>query len=434
MGSTSRAEPKSRPYSVSSQMSVVSRKPGKRLFVSYRLSGEYEKPWINDPKLKRVRYNNWIMTSFIATGFAVAAVVAFLITKSAISEPLCLIYDDDFKTFRTDIWSHEVQMGGFGTGSFDWTTTDSKNAYVDRTGLHIVPTLTNETTDITNDQIYNGYTLNLTTDGTCTGNTKTQCSIHSNSTTGALIPPVRSARLTTKGKLSIRYGRVEIVAKLPAGDWLWPAIWMMPEDSVYGDWPRSGEIDIMEARGNSVSYSGGRNIFFSTLHWGPSQETDAYWSTQSVRVKKRGAFSDDFHTYGLEWTDKYMYTYYDGRLTQVLYEDFDGSNPLWNRGGFSSKSENNTLFTNPWTGSNSTTGNAPFDQSFYLILNVAVGSRNGWFPDNVGGKPWLDAATNAPWTFWSKADRWLPTWGQGDARGMTIQSVKMWQAGACGAS
>jgi beta-glucanase (GH16 family) len=84
-----------------------------------------------------------------------------------------------------------------------------------------------------------------------------------------MIPPVRSARLTTKGKKSIRYGRVEVVAKLPRGDWLWPAIWMMPEKSAYGEWPRSGEIDIMEARGNVVDYpSGGRDVFTSTLHWG----------------------------------------------------------------------------------------------------------------------------------------------------------------------
>lgn len=46
------------------------------------------------------------------------------------------------------------------------------------------------------------------------------------------------------------FGKVEVVAKMPQGDWLWPAIWMMPENSTYGDWPRSGEIDIAESRGN----------------------------------------------------------------------------------------------------------------------------------------------------------------------------------------
>lgn len=51
--------------------------------------------------------------------------------------------------------------------------------------------------------------------------------------------------------------------------------------------------------------------------------------------------------------------------------------------------------------------------------------------DNKGGKPWLDDATNAQWTFWSDVGTWLPTWGEGDARGMTIRSVKMWERGAC---
>lgn len=89
-----------------------------------------------------------------------------------------------------------------------------------------MPTLTNETTDITNDQLYNGYLLNLTNakDGACTGTSLKSCVSFSNGTGGAMIPPVRSARLSTKGKASIRYGRVEVVAKFPKGDWLWPAI------------------------------------------------------------------------------------------------------------------------------------------------------------------------------------------------------------------
>lgn len=53
--------------------------------------------------------------------------------------------------------------------------------------------------------------------------------------------------------------------------------------------------------------------------------------------------------------------------------------------------------------------------------------------DNMGDKPWIDGATNAQWDFWNAAEQWLPTWGEGDRRGMTVRSVKMWQAGACGA-
>jgi beta-glucanase (GH16 family) len=139
----------------------------------------------------------------------------------------CLILNEKFEKLNPDVWNHEVQVNGFGTGAFDWTTTDSRNSFVDREGLHIVPTLTTDTTPITSDQIFDNFALNLTEaggDGSCTTSRNSDCSIQSNSTTGAIIPPVRSARLNTKGKKSIKYGRIEVEAKLPAGDWLWPAI------------------------------------------------------------------------------------------------------------------------------------------------------------------------------------------------------------------
>jgi len=105
---------------------------------------------------------------------------------------------------------------------FHWTTDDPLNSYISSDGLHIVPTLTLDTTGITPDQLLDGYTLNLTS---CTSTFASDCSVTSNATTSTIINPVRSARLSTKGKKSIKYGRVEVVAKLPAGDWLWPAIW-----------------------------------------------------------------------------------------------------------------------------------------------------------------------------------------------------------------
>jgi len=262
---------------------------GKYHFKSYRLKGEYEQPWKEDPRMKRTRVNNWIIWTFILIGVLVSGYVCFSATKSVGNHPVsqywrpyssssltfvkyCLVYEDTFKTLDPNIWTHEVQIDGFGNGAFDWTTADPKNAYVDAEGLHIVPTLTNETTKFNNDLIYDGGKLNLTKaggDGSCTGTDLVACAITSNSTLGKMIPPVRSARLTTKGKKSIRYGRVEVVAKMPTGDWLWPAIWMFPSDSVYGSWPRSGEIDIMESRGNEPEYGpGGRDVYTSTLHWG----------------------------------------------------------------------------------------------------------------------------------------------------------------------
>ncbi|CAM9810669.1 unnamed protein product, partial [Hapterophycus canaliculatus] len=71
------------------------------------------------------------------------------------------------------------------------------------------------------------------------------CSRASNMASRIPINPVMSARVRTAGTFSFRYGRIEVKAKLPRGDWLWPAIWLLPEQNVYGQWPASGEIDIM---------------------------------------------------------------------------------------------------------------------------------------------------------------------------------------------
>jgi hypothetical protein len=75
--------------------------------------------------------------------------------------------------------------------------------------------------------------------------------------------------------------------------------------------------------------------------------------------------------------------------------------------------------------------NTPFDQKFYLILNVAVGGTNGYFKDGYGNKPWGDASETAPASFWNAENIWLQTWGEGDKRGMTVKSVKMYTEGAC---
>lgn len=90
---------------------------------------------------------------------------------------------------------------------------------------------------------------------------------------GNYINPVRSARLRTAKSFAFKYGRIEIRAKLPRGDWLWPAIWLLPKHNEYGQWPASGEIDIMESRGNNPSYpAGGSDKFGSTLHWGTNYD------------------------------------------------------------------------------------------------------------------------------------------------------------------
>ncbi len=217
---------------------------------------------------------------------------------------------------------------------------------------------------------------------------------------------------------------MEVVASLPAGDWLWPAIWLLPVKDTYGQWPASGEIDIVESRGNNHTYPlGGNNVISSTLHWGPLSTMDAWYGTFAKKQALHTTYAAQYHKFGLEWSEKYLFSYVNSRLLEVLYVPF--SKPLWPQGDFDSSTENGTRIVDPW----SQTGRpaTPFDQPFYLILNVAVGGTNGWFLDGVDGKPWVDESPTAQKEFWDAKEQWYPTWQ--DNGQMRIQSVKMWQQG-----
>ncbi|KAF4543854.1 Glycosyl hydrolase [Lasiodiplodia theobromae] len=407
----------------------------RRKFKSSRLiPGEYdEKPWLQD-KIPKREWERVIFWAGIVLGFVIGGAICFLSWINVMSGEFCLMHEDDFSAGIDDsTWNFEIQRGGFGTGSFEWTTDDPKNIFTDAEGLHIVPTLTTESTNITLDQMYDKYVVNLTTDGTCTHPRLDidSCSIRSNVTAGAIINPVRSARINTKGKKTIQYGKVEVVAKMPKGAWLWPAIWMMPDADVYGAWPRSGEIDIAESRGNYGDfYPDGRDSVISALHWGPLPEADAFYKTSGKHNVRRTDYTEGFHTFGLEWTEDYLFTYLDSRLLQVFFIKFNhGYKRMWDRGGFGEKKINKSALFDPW----SATGraNTPFDQSFYLILNVAVGGTNGFFEDGVANKPWVDASINAPKEFFDARELWRHTWPDSTERGMTVRNVKMWRQGKC---
>lgn len=254
-------------------------------------------------------------------------------------------------------------------------------------------------------------TINLLADGTCTSTQFSDCVAVTNTYPGnaSIVPPTKSGRINTKKAAQIKYGRVEVTARLPQGDWLWPAIWMLPVNNTYGPWPRSGEIDIMESRGNNWTYAqGGNNIVSSALHWGPDPAQDAWWKTNNKRQALHTTYSAGFNTFGLEWSQRYLFTWVNSRLLQVLYTNFD--HPLWDRGAFPEDTPNGTATVDAWTASGH--HNAPFDQPFYLIIDLAVGGTNGWFADGQSGKPWLDQSPNAPKDFWDARAQWYPTWKQ----------------------
>ena len=190
-------------------------------------------------------------------------------------------------------------------------------------------------------------------------------------------------------------------AKLPAGDWLWPAIWLLPRDNEFGNWPASGEIDLMESRGNDASYPAeGNNMFGSTLHFGPDYTQDAYMKAHESYTLPSGSLADDFHVYGLYWDEDQLYTYIDEDSQRVLEVDFT-TQSCWDLGEFPD------YFANPWVNE---PNSAPFNREYYIIMNVAAGGTNGYFPDGVGGKPWTDASPTAVNDFYSAQSTWYQTW------------------------
>ena len=159
-----------------------------------------------------------------------------------------------------------------------------------------------------------------------------------------------SAKLTTQNKGDWTYGRYEIKAKLPKGQGMWPAIWMMPTDyELYSGWPATGEIDIMELLGHDP------DTVYGTLHYGkPWKNTGESYDLPV------GDFSDEYHTFTLDWEPGEFRWYVDG----ILYAK---------QNDWFTKNENEAApYTYP----------APFDRDFFLQLNLAVGGNWPGYPDD----------------------------------------------------
>ena len=153
--------------------------------------------------------------------------------------------------------------------------------------------------------------------------------------------------------------------------------------------------------------------------------------TWGYREQRRKYYNSRYRTFGLEWNDKFLWTYIDSRVSQVISLRF-GKESFWKRGNFPSTITNTTTgeihkLTNPWIQSNANV--APFDQSFYLAISLGVGGIDGFFPDGEGGKPWIDSSGTAMYDFWgAKAKWWDHNWpSDPKERGFAIDSVKMWK-------
>lgn len=246
------------------------------------------KPWRRNPKIMPHR---------------ASLVTLVLILTPAIAQPQWkLVWSDEFEGPDIDSskWTHEVNAWGGGNNELQYYTDRPENSFIENGMLHI--RAIRET--FTGPEGTRQYT---------------------------------SARMVTAEKGDWRYGRFEARAKMPLGQGLWPAIWMLPTDWEYGGWAASGEIDIMEYRGNEP------NIIHGTIHYGGPWPANTYTGDLYVGPD----FSHDFHVFSLEWEEMEMRWYVDDihYATQTSWFTTEAPFP------------------------------APFDQRFHLILNLAVGGN-----------------------------------------------------------
>ena len=169
-----------------------------------------------------------------------------------------------------------------------------------------------------------------------------------------------SARLKTRRRdgtalFTTLYGRVEIRARVPWGKGLWPALWMLPQDDKYGGWAASGEIDLMEIVGEKP------HEVLNSIHFGSVYPKRSLITT--VHALPGGSTVSDWHVYTVEWEPGEIRFYVDGVQTCSYRHWWSCSKTVDGAGVEAKKAAD----LNPWP--------APFDQPFYLVMNVAVGGN-----------------------------------------------------------
>ncbi len=217
-----------------------------------------------------------------------------------------LVWTDEFDQPQIDTnkWSHEVNGDGGGNNEQQYYTASKANSYINNNKYLVLKAI---------KQNYKGkfYT---------------------------------SARMRTKKKADWTYGRFDIRAKIPVQQGVWPAIWMLPTDWVYGPWPQSGEIDIMESIGHQPT------TVYGTIHYGDAWPNNKHIGDTTIIQK--GDLSTDFHVFSVEWEPNEIRWYFD----DVLY----------------STKKNTDVTPHKW----------PFDQNFHMILNLAIGGEWPGPPDD----------------------------------------------------
>ena len=227
-----------------------------------------------------------------------------------------IVWQDEFDKDSLDLtkWSREIGGHGWGNNELQFYTDSDSNSYVENGNLILKAQVVPQGIGSSKGLRY-----------------------------------YSSARLRTYGKGDWKYGRIEVKAKVASGQGIWPAIWMLPTDWLFGGWPSSGEIDIME----HVGYDLG--VVHGSVH------TEAYnhkINTQRSSARKIANVDTEFHVYSIIWDKDKISFFIDGVQYFLFENDQQGNYKTW-----------------------------PFDQRFHLLINIAVGGDWPGNPDNSTNFP-----------------------------------------------
>ena len=261
------------------------------------------------------------MRTFVSA-FGVALLTASSCGGGTIAQPpilpptsgFILVWSDEFSSANGSApdstkWTYDLGGGGWGNQELQSYTSRPQNVQIQKGNLVITALQENYTGT---DGIARNYT---------------------------------SARLKSQNLFAQAYGRFEARIKIPRGQGIWPAFWMLGNDITQNGWPKCGEIDIMENIGREPG------IIHGSLH-GPSSVAPTSDRTSTIFLPAGQNYADDFHVYAIEWEPGAVRFYLDSSNYATFTED------QWPSGG-------------QWV----------FDHPFFIILNLAVG---GVWPGNPG--------------------------------------------------
>lgn len=311
-----------------------------------------------------------------------------------------LLFEDNFNSAleRGKVWTPEIKFPGEPDFPFNVYLND-RNLQV-RDGMLIIKPITLESKY---GEDYVRQSLDIT--ARCTGTIgTTECSREASGP--QILPPIITSKITTKNKFAFKYGRVEIRARMPFGDWIYPEIQLEPRDHVYGIANyASGLLRIATIKGNAE--------FAKKLYAGPIIcDTEPYRSFYLQQKLGVDLWSRDFHNYTLEWRPGSISLYVDG-------EQYGSVSPPA-EGFYKTASENNVAAASQWLKG---TIMAPFDDMFFVSLGLNVGGVHE-FAD-APNKPWTNRATKAMLNFWNARDQWYSTWYD-DSSALEVDYVRVY--------